>query len=351
VLDLTIAYGGISPKFDAPGDRRRFSGFSTRQDLKIGSLTQESKVDVAVMTLGFDISTWKSLRKRNGKIVLDIVDSYLDESKMSMQRQLRGTYKSLKRELSVPHLRYTELLKRVIENVDVVVCASLEQKKTLEEFNANVHVIVDCFDEVIEDTLNQRTQYFPKKILWEGMADNLWHLQLLQLTKDDPELIVLTSPEMRKRLRPTRAKSTNEYMSSLHIDGIVKPWNLENLKQFGQECAFAVIPINSSNPMAWNKSENKLLGLWALGIPTFVSPTPSYTRVLLDAQLPECLVSDAEWRDVILELSCDQSNLNRIAQIGRTYALSRVRGNVLDPLWKDALGSSGLNISLVSVND
>ncbi len=343
--EISIAYGGMSPNFDAPGDRRRFSGFAERQNLIFESLTREmKKTDVAILTLGADLSQWKTIKQSHGRIILDIVDSYFDESIFSPKRILRGTYKSLKNDIKKPHLRYTELMRRVVENADAVVCASLEQKKMLEIMNPNIHVINDCFDELIDDRFQERAVPPSKIVMWEGMTDNLKHLELLKIHESNLELVVVTSSTMRRKRNPFQDSSTIDYLHRHDIQSTLVPWSITNLKAVANKCAASVIPINSSNRVAWGKSENKLLGLWALGIPVLASPTPSYKRVLREALLPECLVGDADWSQQLLKLTNDPEAASRIARQGYDFASIRVRGEYVDKLWRQSLISVGISV-------
>jgi glycosyltransferase involved in cell wall biosynthesis len=116
------------------------------------------------------------------------------------------------------------------------------------------------------------------------------------------------------------------------------------LKKVANNSTLAVIPIKSANPVAWRKSENKLLGLWALGVPVLASPTPSYARVLSDASLSQCLVEDSDWEDVIVEISKNQKVLNEMSEIGHRYAVARTNGITLDKLWKASFNSIGLTL-------
>lgn len=336
----TIAYGSMSADYGAPGDRRRFAGFAKRENLQLVHLHPESPAsEIAVLTLGADLSRWKKIKQRHGKVIIDIVDSYFDESVLSLRRQLRGTYKSLTREISIPHLRYTALMERVIANADGIVCASLEQKQTLDRLNANVHVIGDCFEELIDESFKEAQRAESRRILWEGMPDNLKHLKLVNLNGSGLELVTVTAASYRQTWHWRESRPTSEYLRRLKIPADVVPWSIRNLKEVAQSCNSAVIPIVHTDPMAWRKSENKLLGLWALGVPVFVSPTPSYSRILKEASLTECLVNQAEWKEKLMTVSSDRESLNRIGLKGYEFATSRVSPSFIDPQWNRLLRS------------
>jgi hypothetical protein len=343
VDQLEVAYGAMSFDLQAPGDRRRFAGFAVRNNLKISFLEKNTpKTDVAVLTLGSDISRWKEIKREHGKLVLDVVDSYIDEAAWTPKRLFRGLYKSVSGQLSIPHLRYTELLERVMANADLVVCASLEQKERFKGLNDNVHVIGDCFDELAIDRVEPYVGVKPFDLFWEGMPDNLVHLKLLNQRKNDFNLTVVTSPTTRRRMIPNKEQPTRKLVDYLGVTCSIVPWSVPNLRDVASNSKLAVIPISYENPVAWRKSENKLLGLWSMGVPVLASPTPSYARIIEEASLSECLVKDSDWGEVINEISTDQEKLNQIAVLGHRFAVARTNGIALDKLWKASFASIGL---------
>ena len=103
------------------------------------------------------------------------------------------------------------------------------------------------------------------------------------------------------------------------------------------------IPIDSRSPMAWNKSENKLLGMWSLGLPVLVSPTPSYTRVMHEAKLSECLVEDPDWNQRLSDFVNQPESASRIAKIGYDFAKAISNSSVVDKQWKNVFQSVGLD--------
>jgi glycosyltransferase involved in cell wall biosynthesis len=102
------------------------------------------------------------------------------------------------------------------------------------------------------------------------------------------------------------------------------------------------VPLDFRDKLAWNKSENKLLGLWILGIPVLASPTPSYSRVALEAGVKNCIVNDGDWA---LALSRVMNNpalrLDNINN-GRAYAEQIGSAQATDYGWGKVLESVGL---------
>lgn len=331
----------------APGDRRRFAGFALRNDIGIVDLTEDApSVDAAVLTLGSDISCWREIKKKNGILILDIVDSYLDESKLSLKRNLRGAYKSITRQIAHPTVNYQRLIEEVVLNADAVVCASKEQQKKLRLLNPNVHAIVDCFEELRNRTKISELADNGHQIMWEGFPENLKHLKLLGSKKNEVwnsyVLNVITLENMQSRIFRRQSISTSARLEKMGISHHLRPWTLENLIETTNQCDLAVIPLDVRDKLAWNKSENKLLGLWILGIPVLASPTPSYSRVALEADVKNCIVNDGDWALALSRVMNDPvlrlENINN----GRAYAEQIGSAQATDFRWGKVLESVSL---------
>jgi hypothetical protein len=337
----------MSKNLMAPGDRRRFAGFALRNGLGLVDLTEDlPSVDAAVLTLGSDISRWREIKKSNGILILDIVDSYLDESRLSLKRNLRGAYKSVTRQIAHPAANYQRLIEEVVLNADAVVCASKEQQKKLRLLNPNVHAIVDCFEELRNQAKISELADIGHQIMWEGFPENLKHLKLLNSKKNEVwnsyVFNVVTLEKMKSRILRRRSISTSARLEQMGISHQLRPWTVENLIETADECDLAIIPLDVRDKLAWNKSENKLLGLWILGIPVLVSPTPSYSRVALEADVKNCIVNDGDWALALSRVMKDPVLRLENVKKGRAYADQIGSAQATDFGWGKVLESVGL---------
>ena len=344
---LTIAYGGVSEDYSAPGDRRRFAGYAKRAGIQLMSINDSISADAAVLTLGSDISRWREIKKKHGILILDIVDAYLDESELSLKRNFRGVYKSVTGQFAHLTLNYPRLIEEVVSQADAVVCASKEQQKKLRLLNANVHAIVDCFEELRSYTRKSQVARVGHFIMWEGFPENLKHLRLLGSKRNavwhDYSYKIVTLEKMQAGLVWNQSLSTSIRLERMGISHQLRPWNVKNLIETSNESDLAVIPLDICDKLAWNKSENKLLGLWTLGVPVLVSPTPSYSRVAHEAEVKNCVVSDGNWglalsifmNDPVLRLE----NINN----GRAYAEKIGSTQAIDMGWGKVRGTVGLS--------
>ena len=337
---LSIAYGGMSENFSAPGDRRRFAGYAQRNGLNIVSVNSDKIVaDAALITLGADLSKWKTIKDKHKVLILDIVDSYLLESRFSYKRNLRGLYKSLNGNLSHPRLNYIHLLEDVIVHSDLVVCASAEQRNFLQTLNPNVNIIADCFEEILVKDFPKVHPPRSNAILWEGFPENLKHMRVVgkALANLRVEFICVTSPQMRPKLPFQDTKDTRAYLHKLGHEATLVPWTIENLLEASRRCALAIIPIDSNDLIAWNKSENTLLGLWAMGLPVLTSPTPSYSHATQEAKVPMTLVENYQWESAISNLLFNPTSAFEMAKVGHNFAIGKVSSEKSDLNWAEAL--------------
>ena len=337
---LTIAYWGMSDDYSAAGDRRRFAGYALRNEIVLAGPKSVGQTAAAgVITLGSDISQWKKIKNQNRTLILDIVDSYLDETFLSPKRILRDVYKSANGQLAFKHVSYSKLLRDVIAGADAVVCASIEQSEKIQRLNPNVHAIVDCFDEVFDDDLHHGPDRSNSSVMWEGFPENLKHLSILNIFNPNLKFEIVSLQKMRRIVNFNRETDTEKYLKRLKINYELVPWTLKNLKNTARRSMAGVIPIDSRSPMAWNKSENKLLGMWSLGMPVFTSPTPSYSRIMHEANLSECLVENMDWNQRLSDFVNYSQTANQIARIGYNFAKARSNSSAVDKQWKNVLHS------------
>ncbi len=346
VKTTKVGYGSMELDCQAPGDRRRFAGFALRNGLDLQPLLKRSrKNDVVVMTLGSDISVWRRLKSENEAVVVDLVDAYLDEPVYSLKRFLRGGYKTLTRQLKRPTLRYTRMLEQVLAGVDGVVCASPEQRNRLLAYNSNVHVVVDCLEELFDDIAPRVPQEGELRLLWEGFPENLQHFttisgQLRHLGGSiGVTLEVITDLSGRRRGASTYIRNFEKTMAKNGIVTELKAWSVDQLKISVRQSDFAIIPIDEEDPMAWGKSENKLLSFWSMGLPTLVSPTPSYRRLVDELGENMLVYDEALWAEMILACQREPETLLQYREAVMSFARERCSERATDACWTKVLES------------
>jgi len=347
----------VSKDWCSPGDRRRFAGFAARHagEINVAGLDGHELCDATVMTLGGDLSRWREFKSSGSALILDMVDSYFDEPKLTAKALGRGIYKSVSGQFSRTVFDFQGLISDVVKNADAVVCASLEQRDRLAEMNPNTYNIVDCMDEVFElRLLNGEVDVFTelpshRRFLWEGYPENLRHFKILKEAfgnlneKKEWSLDVVTNSNCR--IFGPITMSTRHLLRRVPIESRIHPWSLSLLAKICGESHLGLIPIDPDDRMAFAKSENKLLGFWALGMPVLVSSTPSYSRVANEAGVPSCLVATADWNHRLAELDECYGTLVSEAISGFRYALSKATSVATDADWVRVLRSVGIEVT------
>lgn len=97
------------------------------------------------------------------------------------------------------------------------------------------------------------------------------------------------------------------------------PWSINNLIRYSNESHFAIIPINLTDKFALMKSENKLLSMWRLGLVTFFSPIPSYSRVALKAGLEELCIYDDQWEEKLILATLEENDFERFRKLASRF--------------------------------
>jgi len=88
--------------------------------------------------------------------------------------------------------------------------------------------------------------------------------------------------------------TTKDYLN--YFAGVCdfKQWSLQSIDKELTECDYGVYPLKN-NDFSQSKGMHKLLKNWAIGLPTYVSPTPDYVRAVKEAGVNKnCLVKNWE---------------------------------------------------------
>lgn len=321
---LRVGYVPISASLDEPGDRRRFVHYARTRGVAFEIADTRKDYDVVVLSERADLSVWR--RYRGGRIVYDLIDSYLAIPRTSLKGQLRGLAKFVARQSRYPDLDYWRAVQRMCERADAVICTTERQRCDIAPYCRNVHVILDAHSMV---TCAAKTVYragAPFRLVWEGLAQNLDSLLALGPVLRKLErrhaiaLNIVTDPEYFRYLgRYGRRRSADRVAG---ICGSVKlhVWSEETMAPAVTACDLAVIPLALDDPFAAGKPENKLVLLWRMGMPTVTSASPAYKRTMSACGLDMSCTTEREWIDTLERYIKDESAREDAGRHGRTYA-------------------------------
>ena len=159
-----------SPTLKAPGDRRRFVAYAQARNLPFELARFEERYDIVILSEVADLSIWPNYRQ--GKVVYDLINSYLSIPRTNWRQLLRGpAWYALGRHKRLQD--YLSSLRAMCRRADAVVCTTDEQKEAISQFCSNTHVILDIHSTVATKIKTQYTASRPFRLVWEGLASNL----------------------------------------------------------------------------------------------------------------------------------------------------------------------------------
>lgn len=321
---LRVGYAPYSPAFDRPGDRRRFAGYAARRGIRLELADPRETYDVVVLSEQADITVWSDYTK--GRVVYDLIDSYLAIPRSDFKGRLRGLAKFIAgqhRRLRLDHWRAVEAMCR---RADAVVCTTLEQQRDIQPFCANVHRVLDLHGGVARRRKTDYTAGTPFRLAWEGLAATVDSLQLIgdalrAVERRRPlALEVVTDPVSYRYLGRYGRRDTAAVLRGLCARVTLHAWNEATCADILCGCDAAVIPLDLADPFAAGKPENKLLLLWRLGLPVVASASPAYTRAMQAAGTNLACVTAEHWRETLLRLIDDEALRAEAGRRGRAWA-------------------------------
>jgi len=347
-----IGYVPYSPTLKAPGDRRRFVAYAQARNLPFELARFEERYDIVILSEVADLSIWPHYRQ--GKVVYDLIDSYLSIPRTNWRQLLRGpAWYALGRHKGLRDYLFS--LKAMCRRADAVVCTTDEQKKVISQFCSNIHVILDVHSTVATTIKTQYTASRPFRLVWEGLASNLPQLLTLApilrtlATRRDLELHVVTDPE-QSRLPGGLFRLDSRRLLTRHFDRICfHEWKEETCSKIISSCDLAIVPIDLNDSFAAGKSKNKLLLLWRMGLPVIASATPAYRRAMQAAQTPELACeNELQWTATLERMMSSEVTREDAARRGRSHAEKECGVAALIARWDAMFASLGFSFAAPS---
>ena len=307
---LKIGYIPNSPDIGHPADRRRVVYWAKKRGHEI-VLDLTRKHDVLLLSGRADLTRWSELRNRP-PLILDVVDGYLGNEHL-WRDWIRGSSKVLTGHNSGTLRPYRRIVGDACQLAQAVVCETVEQRETILPFCSNTHTILDFHEEfpMLHFNRDVKSENFPA-VMWEGLpftAKGLLLLEkaFLEITKTQPiSLEMVTDLHYPLFLGKYFSQKTEKILQSipktLGKRFKITEWNLEAVVQAAGRSHLAVLPLDPSGALNPLKAENRLLMMWRIGLPTLVSPSLAYMRVMKACELDGVCNSSGEWQEKIIEL-------------------------------------------------
>lgn len=329
---MKIAYQPFAKNCKHPADLRRFIPWANAVQYdwtEKQSIKESQNYDFFVFPSNSNLTEIQRYKEKNPKKVMQIVDGYLGANEGYIKRVLKGLVKFLTREIDYPVLSYNNLLKNTIKSVDLLICASPEQKDYLKKYANRICVIPDNHSFLKDKRLDFITTD-KLEMVWEGMGVSLKHLKSLDSVFEELtnrglawKLTVLTDLDyfnFANRFVERNAYTELKWLLNKYPDCLdIQQWSEEALIQTSRFANVALVPITKGDHLAELKHECKLLIFWQLGIPTIESKIPSYYRVAHEAELETlCVDNIEEWIFNVIRFT-DQSWRKRVVKLQDSY--------------------------------
>jgi glycosyltransferase involved in cell wall biosynthesis len=344
---VRVGYAPYATDLSAPGDRRRFVSYAKARGVDFEIARPGEIYDLVVVSGLADFTYWS--RYPHGKIIFDLIDSYLTEGR-NLKSRLRGTVKFLSGLHRRLELSYRETLRAMCRRADAVICAVEEQRLEVRRYSENVHLILDVHSTVLRKRKTDYGASSPFKIGWEGLTGNLAQLETIRNTlnalgKLRPiELHIVTDPTMPRYFHKVGRIDTQSVVDRYFENATVHAWSEETCASVLTRCDLAVIPIDLHDSFAAGKPENKLVLLWKLGLPVITSATPAYRRAMAAAGLNHVCCSAEEWRAALLAMMQSEDLRRENGLRGHEHAMREYSDSSIYARWDDVLRSLDVGV-------
>ena len=344
---MKIGYVPYSKNLQHPGDRRRIKIVADFEDIEINV---NNLVNSDVLVLSNASNFVKYIKKYECPIIIDLVDAYLAEKPSFLRDCGRNILRSLNGTSSFRFIRYTSHIKYACENADAVIVATIEQSKFIEGLNRNIHVIIDDQSEMLleEDNYKEMNSDERNFLFWEGLGYTLKHFKSIS---KELENFLLTNNYQLKLLTNKKFYRWGGVLGTKYSESIVKeifptawknieviPWSIEATREAAKSSVLGIIPITKDDKFAMFKPENKLISMWAMGLPVLCSPTPAYTRVATDINATQTLC-DGNWEECLNFLTRNQNSRRDLISAGMKYYKNYCTREKLKIKWLAAINS------------
>jgi hypothetical protein len=325
--EARIGYAGYSPDFSAPGDRRRFCAYARHRGLTFERADLGKSYDLVLVTHNGDLPGWTARKRHEGdrlKLVFELVDSYFAQTN-PLRRLAKGCARYAMGTDSRLSPDFMATLIRACETADAVICSTPEQQSAIAQYNRNVIVSFDWFDDELGPAKTDYRRGEKLRIVWEGQAVTAPNLlairEPLNALKDRVELHLVTDPLLHRHFGRFNAFPTMRIFDGFECDVILHPWEAGSFSKHVTDADLAVIPIDKANSFALGKPDNKLVMLWKLGMPVLASTTPAYCRAMRGAGLDLTCPTAADWQTRLeAAIDGDSRALEQAARVGRDFA-------------------------------
>lgn len=324
---MRIGYVPYSESLNKPGDLRRFVAYARDRNIKFELANPNERYDLVVLSEAADITIWADYPY--GKIVYDLIDSFLAIPKSNIKHWLREPLWYLLGRRTNLHFNPWKLVESMCRRADAVVCTTEAQKSDISQHCDNVYIVLDAHNSVVKELKTDYSAQNPFRLVWEGLPNNITQLKTIKsvlqevATQTPLVLNIVTDLSQPRFLGRFGCVQSLDLAKEIFDEVNVYAWTEDTCSEVVRSSDLAIIPIDLSDPFSFGKPENKLLLLWRMGMPVITSATPAYARAMgaVGMNYLACL-GDCQWR-VALDKMIQSESLRQEAGLrGRSFAES-----------------------------
>lgn len=342
---LKIGYAIANEDINIPAYRRRFGYYLKRRGISWEVADIRKSYDLVVVHHSSDITAWKDYDK--AKIIMDYNDDYLSGGiRRDVKNRGRGLAKFVLRQWSGLELDYRNAYTKMMARADAIVCCTDAQEADARKYCVKVHQISDMQsdpDWIVKEKYDSGSTF---NIVWEGLPGFEGIVTLVPTlrsfqAKHDSALHLITALKHGKYLRNVyQVHTKDEIARQLKLDNVfLYEWNPYLFSHIATACDLAIIPIDMSVPFLASKPSNKLISFWRLAMPTLVSPTPAYVKLMNECELDMVCCSPEEWREKLDFFFVNKEARRKTGTRGRQFVDENYSEEKLLEKWDEVLYS------------
>lgn len=294
----TIGYTPVDQDFTTAGDKRRFVYYANKQRLNWEVCQLDKNYNILYITTIANISDWINYKKSHPKTILifDINNSFFFNQNF-LWNLGRGFSRFISGRESKFYFNYNDVYHEMFKYADIVVCPTESAKKYISQFNSNVYIPFDFFEEEITIKKTEYSKNHPLVLVWEGMGVTAKHLLTIKpvLEKFKGKILLKMVTDRTYKHGPLTV-NVQKIFKGLQCDFEFIDWEKDSFSKHIVDSDLAIIPLDKSDKVALHKPENKLILFWQHGIPVITTDTPAYLNAFskVDTNLTCCNLEDWE---------------------------------------------------------
>jgi len=348
---MKIAYLANSDNLSHIADRRRFAHYAKKEDVVFEKFDSSKCFDLLIVSIAANLNEILLYKKKfpNIKIIFDYCDDLLSDS--FFKKLLRPLYEAFKWKSLKNFCNFNNLVIEILSISNIIICGSIEQKKSLLKYNQSIVVIPDfVVTEAFYKKENFRLVNHQKvSILWEGLSGGLYKIvknlfKLFTNLDKNISLNIVTDPYTYligdRYIKINTEKYLKKMSKKYGVEVKFWSWTKDNLNKAIKCSDLGIILIPKNDKTMQNKPENKLVLLSCFRLPVLVSSTASYKRYIIDAGGNDLHSLSTNFKESnIKDLCSKESDRAFIGKHLYNYATKEYSEEIILSKWRKMLSS------------